>query len=573
LADAPAPRVDPGPRVESPLALPARVAFALLLPHIRRYWWLPLATLALLLLSSAAQVGLAWSLKLVIDAVTAHDLHRLAFAIGAVILLGVFLPPCQSGMQICRSVFGGRLARDLRDRVFSHLLLAPAAFHDRRHSGELQSRLADDVATVENMVSNDCVNLLQQPLLALASFGYLLTLNAWLALTVAALGPALYVLNRLWGPTLYARSRRVHQISARLSQFAIDALGGIQPIKALRAERAVTGRYRAALGEQYAARVGEWGIGNLSGAVSGWLSFAPFVIIFAVGGLWAAQGRLSLGALMAAVQLMNNVVSPFGNLAAAWRGLQTGRASLDRLGELLAVPAEELGPEGEPAAGPRPAPPALALRGVAFAYAGGRPVLRDLSFEVPAGGFAALVGPNGSGKSTLAKLLLRFYPPEAGEITWAGQPLAEIPPAQLRARIAYLPQEPFLIDASVADNLRLGAADAGAEALRRVLERVGLPADEEFLAQEVGERGKRLSGGQRLRLALARSLLADAPVWILDEPSAALDAEAAAALRQTLAGLRGERTVLVISHSPDLVDAADVVVPFASAPAEAEAAG
>jgi len=198
---------------------------------------------------------------------------------------------------------------------------------------------------------------------------------------------------------------------------------------------------------------------------------------------------------------MNNVVSPFGNLAAAWRGIQTGRASLDRLGELLDAPAEDLGAASEPWAS-APAP-ALSLRDVHFGYSAEQPVLHGLSGDLPGGALTAIVGPNGSGKSTLAKLLLRFYAPDAGAITWDGRPLREIPVGHLRSQIAYLPQEPFLIDASVADNLRLGAPGATEADLARVLSQAGLPADGGFLGLEVGERGKRLSGGQRLRLSLA----------------------------------------------------------------------
>ncbi len=160
----------------------------------------------------------------------------------------------------------------------------------------------------------------------------------------------------------------------------------------------------------------------------------------------------------------------------------------------------------------------------------------------------------------LAKLLLALYPPQAGEIMWDGRPQGEVPLALWRARIAYLPQEAFLIDASVADNLRLGAPGAAESDLRAALARVGLPADPGFLAMHAGERGKRLSGGQRLRLGLARALLSDARLWILDEPSAALDPEATATLRRTLRGLQGTHTVIVISHSRDLIAGADRVV-------------
>ncbi len=553
----------------------ARAALRILWPHVRRHWWLPAITLVTLLVSSVAQIGLAWSLKLVVDAVTGHDRQRLYDAIAVVVALGVLLPLADAVMQLSRSVFGGRVARELKDRVFGHLLLAPAAFHDGRHSGELQSRLSDDVGTVESMVTNDIVNFLQQPLLALGSFAYVLSLNGRLALAVSVIGPGLYLLNRLWGPSLYARSRRAHEAAAALSQFAVDALGGVQPIKALRAEGAVAARFRGALAEQYGARLGEWLLSGVTGTISGWLGFAPFVIVFALGGIWVVDGRLTLGTLVAVVQLMNNIVSPFGNLAGAWRGIQTGRASVDRIGELLAVPEEPSGtaltvaredPVGQPppptAQPARPdAAPAVAVQGVRFGYDPAAPVLTDASVAFTPGAFTAVVGPNGGGKSTLAKLLLALYKPQAGEITWDGRPQGEWPLALWRARIAYLPQEAFLIDASVADNLRLGAPAAAEGDLRAALDRVGLPAaDPGFLAMRTGERGKRLSGGQCLRLGLARALLSDARLWILDEPSAALDPEATATLRRTLRGLHGTHTVIVISHSSDLIAGADRVV-------------
>jgi ABC-type multidrug transport system fused ATPase/permease subunit len=257
-------------------------------------------------------------------------------------------------------------------------------------------------------------------------------------------------------------------------------------------------------------------------------------------------------------------------MANAWAGLQEGRASLDRLqnwrpADFPALAVVPTTPRATPVLLGRHAPE-VAADDLTFRYASGHTVLEGMTFRIPAAALTVVTGPNGSGKSTLAKLLLAFYAPVRGVLTWDGVAFEDLGAHWIRSRTLYMNQEPFLIPGSVSDNLRIGLDDVTDLRMEEALASVGLPADGAFRARDVGERGKALSGGQRVRLAMARSLVREASLVVMDEPTAAVDAEGRAAVVDILGRLRQQRTVLVITHDPVLVAAADHVVALSREP-------
>ncbi len=251
------------------------------------------------------------------------------------------------------------------------------------------------------------------------------------------------------------------------------------------------------------------------------------------------------------MQLLNHLTWPFRGFAQVWAGLQSSLAAAERVFEILEKPVElERLPECLPA--PRPIRSGLSFRGVVFSYDGTRPVLDTVDLDVPAGRVTAVVGSSGAGKSTLFYLILGLYRPQAGEIRIDGDLLWELDPAELRSRIAVVPQDTYLFTGTVRENIAYGCPGASFDAVVAAAQAANA---HEFIMQlpngydtEVGERGARLSIGQRQRIAIARALLKDAPLLLLDEATSALDTESELAIKQALDRLMAGRTTLVIAH-------------------------
>jgi ABC-type multidrug transport system fused ATPase/permease subunit len=275
-----------------------------------------------------------------------------------------------------------------------------------------------------------------------------------------------------------------------------------------------------------------------------------------------AGGRMTLGTLLVVLAYLSSLYGPIRALARLARTLARGAASRERILEVL--DSDEVVPEAPDPFPARPPRHGLALRGVWFAYTDGAPVLRHLDLEVAAGERVCVVGPTGAGKSTLLALLLRFYDPDAGSVELDGVDLRRLELDSLRRQVALVPQDPWMLDGTVADNVALGRPGAGREDLEAAARATLLNDLVQGLPQgwntQIGEGGVRLSGGQRRRVALARAILRDAPVLLLDEPTSGLDAASEQAVLAALDRAAEGRTVLAVSHRLGLAARADRVV-------------
>jgi len=362
----------------------------------------------------------------------------------------------------------------------------------------------------------------------------------------------------------WASSRRVQALSRteRDAMLARDALlseltAGRTTVKALALEE----RLRPLWEERFARTIegalargsSADGYGNLSLA----LSVATTVVMTAVGAIAILEQSLTIGGLIAANMLSGRVIAPLNQLVAAWRGVATFRQAVRRLGAFFAEPEErrestlDLGrPKGE-----------IRLENATFSYDDhARPALEGASITFRAGAIHAMIGRNGSGKSTLLKLIHGLYAPSEGRVLIDGADVQQFTRAELARWIGYVPQECFLFAASVRDNIAKGRPEATDAEIIAAAERAGV---HEYVidlpdgyATDIGEAGQRLSAGQRQRLAIARALLGDPPVLLLDEPTASLDRQAEEDLRATLVALAGDHTILIATHSPILLGAA-----------------
>jgi subfamily B ATP-binding cassette protein MsbA len=459
---------------------------------------------------------------------------------------------------------GQRVVRDLRDRLFRHTLDQSAAFFARRTSGQLVSRITNDVNQVQNVVSDTIADLIRESLSVVGFAAIMFYLDWRLALVCLTAAPlVVYPLVRL-GQRVRSMSRRGQEQLAEVTHIATEGLAGHRIVKAFGAERREGERFARATHLLYRTNM------KITGALSALPPTMEFIGgIAAVAAIWYGAGRieqklLSTGDFTSFLTAAFMMYGPIKKLSRVNASIQQAIAAAQRIFELLDIHSEV---KERPSAPPlAPLRSGVEFRDVGFAYDDdpGRFILRHVSFSVRAGQIAAIVGLSGAGKTTLVNLIPRFYDVTEGAVCVDGVDIRDVSLKSLRDQTALVTQETVLFDDTVAANIAYGApgADRGRiEAASRAAHA------EEFISQlaggydaRIGERGQRLSGGQRQRLAIARALLKDSPLLVLDEATSALDAESELLVQDALANLMQNRTTFVIAHRLSTVRRADLIV-------------
>ena len=457
---------------------------------------------------------------------------------------------------------GVGVVRDLRHALYARLQTLGLSFYDRTPAGAIISRLMDDVAVLQSLITTQVLAILTDAGTTIAVLGLLLAYDVRVGL-VALLVLSLYAAEfRYFSRRIRSGSLEVRERLDRVFGHLKERLDGVLVVRAYGREQAeiaeFADRIHAAHGPRI--RVGRLGaaFSNLSTALNG----IGTTVVFAVAAFGALQGRMTIGEAAASATLASLLFGPISRLADLISIFEQASASVERLGEIL-----DRKPEVQEPRVPRPIGRAHGLVEfdcVGFAYKPGHPVLRDIRLRVEPGMKVALVGPTGCGKSTLMNLFLRFYDPTMGEIRLDGIPLDCLATADLRLQIGVVPQEPTVFSRTLADNIRYGAADADfarvEAAARAALVHdfaVSLPRSYETL---VGEGGYKLSQGERQRLAIARALCKDSPVIVLDEATSSLDPTGEALIQAAMSNLLADRTVFIIAHRLATVVGADLIV-------------
>jgi len=437
---------------------------------------------------------------------------------------------------------------------------------DARAPGDLVARATSDTTLLGQVASSGLVHMVNGAV-GLAGAVVLmavvdLPLLGATAAVLAVIGAAVAVLL----PRIARATERAQAAVGDLGAALERALGAIRTVKASGAEERETAHLDAAADAAYRAGLDSARHQAVVGTSTGLAVQVAFLAVLGLGGARVAAGSLGVADLVAFLLYLFYLSEPIAQLAQGATQLQGGVAAVRRLAEVEALPVEPQDPD--PGLPPEARPDAAAVArftGVTFAYPGGAaPVLRDVSLAIPARGLTAVVGPSGAGKTTLLHLLERFYEPSAGSITFLDAELERWPRAALRAQIAYVEQEAPVLAGTLAENVRYGRPDASDAAVARVLAATGLdglvarlPAG---LATEVGSRGVGLSGGERQRIAIARALLREPRLLLLDEASSQLDAGNEQRLGALVAAAARSRAVVAIAHRLSTVVAADRIV-------------
>jgi ATP-binding cassette subfamily B protein len=511
------------------------------------------ATVALFL-AAAAFLAIGQGLKRVIDAgFSGGDPAALDRGLVLLLALVVVLATATYTRFYLVSWLGERVVSDLRRQVFDRLLALSPAWYERARTGEVISRLTGDTALLEQVAGTTVSMALRNVLLGAGSLVMLALTSLKLTLLTLVAVPLVIGPIGLFGRRVRRLSRATQDRVADLGAYVDEALHEIRTVQSYVHEpedRRLFGERLDAAFETARRRIRQRAA--LIAAVIT-LVFAGIGVILWVGGHDVLAGRLTAGDLSAFVFYAASVASAAAALAEVWGDLQRGAGAAERLVEILDT-APEIAPPARPVPLPRPARGRIDFEQVTFCYPSrpDAPALDGFSLSVAPGERVALVGPSGAGKTTVFQLLQRFYDPQRGTVRLDGVDLRAVDPAEVRARIAVVSQEPAIFAATVRDNVRYGRLDATDA-------QVAAACDAAFAAEFVerlpqgydtwlGERGIRLSGGQKQRLAIARAILADRPVLLLDEATSALDAESERMVQLALERLMQGRTTLVIAH-------------------------
>ncbi len=545
----------------------------ILLGYLARYRARYAAGFALLFATTLCALAIPWVIKLTVEAIGsaagagAGRSARSAVSGGALAIVGLALLQgvVRSASRFALLGASQRVEADIRNDLFRRLVVLPPAFYQGQRTGDLMSRATNDLQSVAQLVGFGFLSLVSTSMILLGTLAAMLRIDPWL--TAAALGPVpvLILVAKGWTARVHAQSLAVQEQLARLSTKVQENLSGMAVVRAYTMEAGEVEAFRG-LNDEHLTRTltlawSQATYAPLLGCIGG----LGTLIVLWLGGKGVVDGRITLGDFIAFSSYLAYLAWPILALGWVLALVRRGLSALERVVELLrAEPAP-----GEEAAGGSPAPMPVSgevrFDGLTFGYGEGRaPALREVSLRIPAGASVALVGPTGAGKSTLGALVPRLWEPPRGTVFVDGRDVRDIPLAELRRAIGFVPQETFLFSRSLAENVTLAAPDAADARLEWAGRVAGLAGDvarlPEGWATIVGERGLTLSGGQRQRVALARALLADPRILILDDAFASVDAETEAAILGELReALRG-RTTLLITHRLRAARLADRVV-------------
>jgi ATP-binding cassette subfamily B protein len=533
-----------------------------LLAFLRPYRRAVVGSLIFAWLAMVMTVAIPWLVGSTVNAIV--DQRRSDIAPLAVAIVGAGI--LRLGLTVVRRLIAGRVSVsvefDLRERLYRHLQELELGFFDSQQTGQLMSRATVDLQSIRFFLGYGLIFLTQNALtLALAS-AVMFALKPDLA-ALALLPVPFVVLSAM----RYSRRSRpaVQEIQQRLAELTgevEEGVSGIRIVKAFAREQFMLQRFRRSVGRVFDQEIYSTRLQAFYSPMLGFLPSLGLAVVLLVGGRQVISGSLSLGDFTAFYTYLIMLTSPMRMLGMALGMAQRAVASGNRLFEIL-----DRAPriESRPGAPPLPAGPGrVELRQASLAYNGGRPALEDVDLAVEAGRTVALVGPTGSGKTSLVALMARLYDPSRGAVLVDAADLRTVDLRSLRSQVAFVADDSFLFSATVAENIAYARPDAAGEEIELAARRAqahgfieALPDGYETL---IGERGLTLSGGQRQRIAIARALLADPRILILDDATSSVDAQTEAAIKRGLREAMAGRTTFIVAHRLSTISLADEIV-------------
>jgi ABC-type multidrug transport system fused ATPase/permease subunit len=522
-------------------------------------------TLAVVSLVAATLTALAppFLAKLAIDdGISTGNLDDLTLIVGLFVLAGLANLGTSAAQTYFTGWTGERILADLRNKLFRHLQRLSLGYYERNRAGVVISRITNDVEALDMLVTDGVTSLFQNSLVLIGSAVILFVLDWRLALAALAVFPIMAIATSLFRIRSTRAYRAVRERLGLVTATLAEDIAGMRVVQSFTREeanqrqfRSVNGRYRESNHETVV-------LNGLYFPFVDFLSAAATAVVLGYGGWLALEGEVTVGTLFAFLLYLANFFDPVQQLSQLYNTFLSAVAALDKIMEVL---DEE--PQIVDRADALPLPEStghVRFEGVRFGYGSGPEVLHGIDLVVPAGTTVALVGHTGAGKSTIAKLLARFYDPLEGRLTIDGHDLRDVTQESLRRQLGIVPQEGFLFAGTVRDNIAFGRPDASDDDVVAAARAVGA---DDFVIQledgydtQVGERGARLSLGQRQLVAFARALLADPRILILDEATSSVDIGTEQRIELALRRLLAGRTAFIIAHRLSTIRRADLIV-------------
>ena len=523
-------------------------------------------TFVAIALSAAMVLAIGQGLKLVIDEGFArNDPAMFDASLGAMVALVAFFGAVTWIRVYNVYWIGARFTADLRRRVYDHLLTLSPAFYEETRTGEVGSRVTNDVTLIETVMGGTFLYAIRMAVTLVGCVVMLFVTSVKLSILALAGMPVVLAPIALLGRRVRELSRSVQDRLADVSSHVDETIHEIRTVQAFAHERRESLTFGERVNAVFLAAVQRSGALALLIAGVIVLAFGSVGFLLWLGAHDVFAGRLTAGSLTAFIFYAVMVANCTFVLAEVYGEIQRAAGASERILEILATESRIAVP-AHPVALPQPPLGRVAFEDVTFHYPSrpATPALDRFSLAVEPGEVVALVGPSGAGKTTVFQLLLRFYDPQGGRVMIDGVDARAADPQELRRRVAVVAQDPVIFATSVGENVRYGRPEASAAEVRRALETAYALDFVERLAQGIetplGERGVKLSGGQRQRIAIARAILADRAVLLLDEATSALDAESERAVQLALETLMRGRTTLIIAHRLATVKSADRIV-------------
>ena len=546
-----------------------------LLSEIRQFgisWFLPVVMKyrrffgQVLFISLLLQIfGLVTPLftQVIIDRVLTHrSAATLDILLVGMLLVGIF----QAGMTAIRSYIFTHTTNKvnvvLSGQMFRHISSLPVRFFERWQVGDVVARVRE-LDNIRQFITGSALTLLLDVIFAVIYIAVMLLYSVTLSMIVLVTVAAYILLNLVVTPIFRRRLNDRFLAGSETQSFLIESVTGMQTLKTMAVEKPFVERYEGLLARYAKADFSALQLANVASNLGTFIQMAFTTAVLWFGAKIVIAGELSVGELIAFQMLSGQVIAPILRLVNMWKQFQQTMVSVNRLGDIMNA-------EVEPAFNPnRTTLPKITgevvLDEVTFRYRDdGSDVLRQVSFQVPAGATVGIVGRSGSGKSTLTKLIQRMYVPDSGRVLIDGVDLAQVEPAWLRRQIGVVLQENFLFNGSIAENIAIADPEATPE---RIVQAAMIAGADEFIRElpkgyetPVGERGALLSGGQRQRVAIARALLTDPRILIFDEATSALDYESERIIMDNLDQMAAGRTLIMIAHRLSTVRRCDIIL-------------
>lgn len=537
--------------------------FKRFLPFVRPY--LPRLMLAGFLVSGVALINLAlvrlagalW------DVITVqHDADQMTRSIGLFMSLVILQGLCSMGHSYLTAWVSQHIVADFRQHLFGHLQTLTVSFFARRRTGELLSRVMNDVAVIQSIVTETPIDTVKQLVTFIGGMTFLLMMNWRLCLLILILLPLLVLVAKVFGRRLKSLSTSIQDHTAALSTLIEEVISGIRIVKSFVQIQREETRFATQVNEMLRLTLHRAGIMAVFIPVISLVTFSAAAAVLWYGGQQVIEGTVTPGELFAFVLFAGILIGPFSSGARIFTQLKEAQGAMQRVFEIL---------DAQPEIADQPTAQSLStveghvrVERVSFGYDPQHPVLLDLSFEAKPGQLVAFVGPTGAGKTTMINLLHRFYDPIEGRLTIDGKDLRDVTLESWYRQIALVPQETILFGGTILDNIRYGKRDADEAAVSEASKAahahdfiMGLPDGYQTV---VGEKGVNLSGGQRQRIAIARAIIKNPRILLLDEATSSLDTESERLVQEALHRLMAGRTTFVVAHRLSTIQRADRIL-------------